>query len=234
MLARGGSTGSQQDVARILLSAQFPCSAPSCPGARASHCPLSWSKKRCCGCARVDAVALSSLLLRATRSLISIPSAFEPFQLPHPCNFSTQLLHPCSFSTPPASPVDSPSLQLLHPSRFPTPADSPSLQLLHPSSFPTSAVSLPNLPISAVPTPLPQHPLQLLFHPSLLWAFILCCLCAQIRSLQAILYHPLSKPCLSVQRKNKPIFVKPLAVCPSNPDSVQQEPGLSGGLCSGK
>lgn len=92
MLARGGSTGSQQDGAWILPSAQFPCSEPSCPGARASHGPLSWSKKRCCGCAQVDAVALSSLLLRATRSLISIP--FEPFQLPHPCNFSTPAASP--------------------------------------------------------------------------------------------------------------------------------------------
>lgn len=162
----------------------------------------------------VDAMVLSSLLLKAAGSLISIPSAFEPFQLSHPCNFSTQLLHP----------VASPPLQLLHSSGFSISATSPPHQLLqwilHLCSFSTPPASPPlQFPHPTSPSlqclPPSQHPLQLLFHPSLLWAFILCCLCTQIRSLQVILSHPLSKLCLWVQRKNKPISVKRLTVCPS-------------------
>lgn len=133
-------------------------------------------------------MALSLLLLKPKGSFVSIPFAFGAFRV----SSSLQLLHPCSFSISASPP----------PSSFSVSASPPPLQLPHLYS------SLPSLTIPATPPP----PRQLLLHSSLLWAFILCCLCSQIHSLQVILCHLPSKLSLWVWRKNKPISVKPLTI----------------------
>lgn len=111
----------------------------------------------------------------------------------------------------------SPSLQFLDYTSFLTPVASPALQLSYPCrdsipaasspSFSTPAAFIHSFPIpAACPHPPTSSPLPLLLYSSLLWAFILCCLCSQILALQVILCHPLQNFAFGFGGRTKPFL----------------------------